>query len=154
VVCDGLLRIWHCNFGAPGARNDINIYNQSQFFNDIRSGSWPAVEPHIDIGDFELRWYYLLADGIYPRVKHLVSSMNPTNPCKKLFANQQEAVRKSVERVFAVLFQRFNIIYQPSRLFDKGNMEDAMYTCCIIHNMVVESWIQGCSNIRFGEFEF
>jgi Plant transposon protein len=46
-----------------------------------------VVEPHIGIGDFELRWYYLLADGIYPRVKHLVSSMKPTNPRKKLFAN-------------------------------------------------------------------
>jgi Plant transposon protein len=93
VVCDDFLRIWHCNFGAPGALNDINIYNQSQFFNDIRSGSWQAVEPHIDIGDFELRWYYLLADGLYLRMKHLVSSMKPSNPRKKLFANQQEAVR-------------------------------------------------------------
>jgi Plant transposon protein len=56
-----------------------------------------------------------------------------------LFANQQEAVRKAVERVFAVLFQRFNIIYQPSRIFDKGNITNVMYTCCNIHNMVVES---------------
>jgi Plant transposon protein len=72
-------------------------------------------------------------------LKHLVSSIKPTNPRKKLSANQQEAVRKAVERVFAVLFQRFNIIYQPSHLFDKGNMEYDMYTCCILHNMAVES---------------
>jgi hypothetical protein len=153
VVCDDFLRIWHCNFGAPGARNDINIYNQSRVFNDIRSGSWPAVEPHIGIGDFELRWYCLLADGIYPCVKHLFSSMKPTNPRNKLFANQQEAVRKAVERVFAVLFQRFNIIYQPLRLFDKGNMEDVMYTCCIIHNMVVESRRESCSGTRMRKLQ-
>jgi Plant transposon protein len=139
VVCDDFLRIWHCNFGAPGARNDINIYNQSLFFNDIRSGKWPSVEPSIKIGDFDLTWYYLLADGIYPRVKHLITSMKATTAREKLFANQQESVRKSVERVFGVMFQRFNIIYQPSRLFDKGSMEDVMYACCIIHNMVVES---------------
>jgi Plant transposon protein len=72
-------------------------------------------------------------------VKHLVSSMKPTSPRNKLFANQQEAVRKAVERVFAVLFQRFNIIYQPSRIFDKGNMTNVMYTCCIIHNIVLGS---------------
>jgi Plant transposon protein len=148
IVCDDFLRIWHCSFGAPGARNDINIYQQSEFFNDIRCGTWPTVEPHIDIGDFELRWYYLLADGIYPRVKHLVSTMKPINPRSKLFANQQEAVRKAVERVFAVLFQRFNIIYQPSRLFDKGDMEDVIYACCIIHNMVVECRRESYSGTR------
>jgi Plant transposon protein len=114
VVCDDFLRIWHCNFGAPGARNDINIYNQSRYFNDIRSGSWPAVAPSISIEGFELGWYYLLRDGIYPRLKHLVSSMNATSPRNKPFANQQEAAQKAVEHAFAVLFQRINIIYQPS----------------------------------------
>jgi Plant transposon protein len=59
----------------------------------------------------------------------------PTNPRNKLFENQQEAVRKAVERVFAVLFQRFNIIFQPSRVFDvfdKGNLEDV--TVHLLHN--------------------
>jgi Plant transposon protein len=81
-------------------------------------------------------------------VKHLVTSMKPTNPGKKLFANEQVAVRKAVGRVFAVLFQRFNIIYQPSRLVDKGNMADVMYTCCIIHNIVVESRRESYSRTR------
>jgi hypothetical protein len=64
--------------------------------------------------------------------------MKPTNPRAKLFENQQDAVRKAVERVFAVLFQRFSIIYQPSRIYDKGNMENVVYTCCIIHKMVAD----------------
>jgi Plant transposon protein len=41
---------------------------------------------------------------------------------EKLYASQQETVRKAVERFFAVLFTRFNIIYQPSRLLDNGHM--------------------------------
>jgi Plant transposon protein len=64
--------------------------------------------------------------------------MKPTNPRNKLLANQQEAIRQAVELIFAVLLQRFNIVYKPPRLFDKSNMENIMYTCCIIHNMVVK----------------
>jgi Plant transposon protein len=47
-------------------------------------------------------------------------------------------VHRAIERVFAVLFSRFNLIHQPSRLFDKGYMEDVMHTCCILHNMICE----------------
>jgi hypothetical protein len=103
VVCDDFLRIWHVNFGAPGSRNDINIYNQSKFFTDVRVGKWPEVEPEIIIDNFVLKWFYFLCDGIYPKVKHLVNSMVGDTSKEKLFACQQEAVRKAVERVFAVL---------------------------------------------------
>ena len=68
----------------------------------------------------------------------MVSSMKPTSPKTKHFANQQEAVRKSVERCFAVLFKRFNILYQSSRLFDKSKMVDVAHICCILHNMIAE----------------
>jgi Plant transposon protein len=47
-------------------------------------------------------------------------------------------VRKTAERLFAVLFSRFNIIYQQSRLFDKGNIKDVMIAFCILHNMIVK----------------
>jgi hypothetical protein len=70
-------------------------------------------------------------------MKHLVNSMVGDTAKEKLFASQQESVRKAVERVFAVLFSRFNIVYQPSRLFDKGYMEDVMIACCVLHNMIV-----------------
>jgi hypothetical protein len=71
-------------------------------------------------------------------VKHLVNSMVGDTGKEKLFSCQQEAVRKAVGKALAVLFSRFNIIYQPSRLFDKGNMKDVMIACCILHNMLVE----------------
>jgi hypothetical protein len=138
IVCDDFLRIWHVNFGSPGSRNDISIYHQSRLFNDIRVGKWPDVEPEIIIGEFSLTWFYMLSDGIYPKVKHLINSMHGDTARENLFARQQEAVRKAVERVFAVLFSRFNIIYQPSRLFDKGYMEDVIFACCILHNMICE----------------
>jgi hypothetical protein len=72
--------------------------------------------------------------------------MKPTNPSTKYYL--QEAVRKSVERVFGALFQRFNIIYQPSRLYDKVSKDDFIYTCFIIHNMVVECKSEGFSGTK------
>jgi hypothetical protein len=75
VVCDDFLYIWYVNLGAPGSRNDINLYDQSKFFTDVQVGKWPEIEPEIPIGDFVLKWCYFLCDGIYPKVNHLVNSM-------------------------------------------------------------------------------
>jgi hypothetical protein len=89
------------------------------------------VEPEIIIGELSQTWVYMLSDGIYPKVKHLINSMPGNTAREKLFARQQEAVRKAGERLFAVLFSRFKIIYQPWRLFGKGYMEDVIFECCI-----------------------
>jgi Plant transposon protein len=56
-------------------------------------------------------------NGVYPRWSRFVTSFrDPSGPQEHMFNSRQEAVRKSVQRVFGVLFQRFNILYQPSRL--------------------------------------
>jgi hypothetical protein len=65
-----------------------------------------------------------------------------------IFACQQEAVRKAVERVLAFLFSRFSIIYQPSGLLDKGNMEDMMISRCILQKMIVEAHKNGYSGTK------
>jgi Plant transposon protein len=96
------------------------------------------VEPEIIIGELSPTWVYMLSDGIYPKVKHLINSRIGGTAREKLFARQQEAARKAVERLFAVLFPRLNIIYQPSRPFDKGYMEDVIFECCIMHNITGE----------------
>jgi hypothetical protein len=96
------------------------------------------VEPKTIIGDLNLTWFYMLSDGIYSKAKHIINSRRGDTGLEKLFARQQESVRKAVEMVIAVLFSRFNIIYQPSRIFDKGNMEDVILACCILHNMISE----------------
>ena len=69
------------------------------------------------------------------------------------FAPYQEAVRKSVERVFCVLFQRFNVLYLPSRLWYTEDMRTIMSASVVIHNMFVEErrgniWKNGMGGIR------
>jgi Plant transposon protein len=65
-----------------------------------------------------------------------------------LFAKHQEGPRKAVERVFGVLFKRFEILYGPSRLWFEGDMSQVIKACVIIHNMIVESRRDSYSGTR------
>lgn len=139
VVCDDFLYIWHVMFGTPGSKNDINIMDQSPLFNAVRNGRWPPIRPETSLNGLALNWYYYLTDGIYPRFRIFVSSIqDPSTKKEKRFCAQQEGVRKGVEREFRVLFQRFRIIYQPSRLWYKEDMNSIVKACCILHNMIVK----------------
>jgi hypothetical protein len=44
-----------------------------------------------------------------------------------------------VERVLVVLFKRYNVLYQPSRLHHVESMRKVFLTCVILHNMIVEA---------------
>jgi hypothetical protein len=56
----------------------------------------------------------------------------------KHFAIAQEAQRKDVEHAFGVLQARFQIVWQPARLWDEATLQDIMTTCIILHNMIIE----------------
>jgi Plant transposon protein len=138
-MCDDVLWIWWINFGALGAKNDLQIFNQSKLFNKIRTGMWPPSLPEIDVAGYPLTWFYFLVDGIYPRLRFLISSCaSPTTGSEKMFARHQESARKAVERVFGVLFKRFALLYRPSRLWFESDMEKIVKASFIIRNMCVE----------------
>jgi hypothetical protein len=140
VITDDFLRIWWLNFGVPGARNDKQIFNQSPFFCKIRAGAWPPSCPDIDVAGFPLKWWYFLADGIYPHLRFFVTTISsPTSEKEKAFCSQQEGARKAAERVFGVLFKRFQVLYRPCRLWHIQDMTHIVKACCILHNMCVES---------------
>lgn len=56
----------------------------------------------------------------------------------KLYAMQQEAKRKDVERAFGVLQSRFNIVRRPARSWSMKILRKIMEACVILHNMIVE----------------
>jgi Plant transposon protein len=90
------------------------------------------------IGTLPLTWYYYLADGIYPRWRIFIASItNPRTAKEAAFSRQKEAVRKGVERVFGVLFQQFQILYRPCRLWHMKSIHSVVMACVIVHNMVV-----------------
>jgi Plant transposon protein len=139
VVCDDNLHIWHCFFGVPGSRNDLNILDLSPLFCKVRAGEWPPAAPSFQVGGYTVTWFYWLCDSIYPRFRIFVTAIgSPVTAREKLFSSSQEGARKAVERVFGVLFSRFHILYRPSRLWHKSDMADVVASCCIIHNMIID----------------
>ncbi|XP_057811755.1 uncharacterized protein LOC131025991 [Salvia miltiorrhiza] len=67
-----------------------------------------------------------------------VESYTPTDPKGKRFKVMQEAARKDIERAFGVLQARWAIVKGSSRLSSKEKMSNIMFTCIILHNMIIE----------------
>ncbi|XP_073045717.1 uncharacterized protein [Primulina eburnea] len=54
------------------------------------------------------------------------------------FKEKQEAARKDVEWAFGVLQARWAIIRGPGRHWFMDKCKEIIYTCIILHNMIVE----------------
>ncbi|GKB30810.1 ALP1-like protein [Tanacetum coccineum] len=118
--------------------NDVNVLRQSPIFNDLITGRAPDV-PFVANNVPYKRGYYL-TDGIYPQWSVLIKSIkNPgTNDHKRiLYKTKHEAARKDLERAFGVLNQKWKIIKYPARGLTQSRLSDIMYTCIILHNMII-----------------
>ena len=131
------LWIWHCNFGAAGSNNDLNILDQSPVFQSIMQGSAPKIQFTLNGRQYYMS--YLLADGIYPEWAAFVKTIEKSQRRDtKLFAAKQEGRRKDVERAFGVLQSRWHILSIPCRLWRVVDMNRIMKACIILHNMIIE----------------
>ena len=63
---------------------------------------------------------------------------NPRTRSEELYTERQEWYRKDIERAFGVLQLRFKIVKQAARSWSSRKMGDIMYTCCILHNMILQ----------------
>lgn len=82
---------------------------------------------------------YYLGDGIYPEYATFVKTFtDPIDEKRKYYKKKQESARKDIERAFGVLKKRWKVISFPSRYWDKEKMHAVMYTCIILHNMILE----------------
>nr|GEX46894.1 protein ALP1-like [Tanacetum cinerariifolium] len=131
------LWIWHAFFGVAGANNDINVLDNSPLFDDLLNDTAPVV-PYVVNGVGYEKGYYL-ADGIYPQWTTFVKSFTVANDAKHAyFKKRQEGARKDVERAFGVLQGRWGIIQQPSRSYHVNTHRRVMYSCIILHNMILK----------------
>ncbi|KAI3741293.1 hypothetical protein L1987_58965 [Smallanthus sonchifolius] len=116
------LWFWHAFFGVAGSNNDINLLNQSPLFNTLVNGTAPD-------SSFDLR-----------------------DEPRKYFKRRQESARKDIERAFGVIKQRFQIVKNPARAWKLERIRRVMYTCIILHNMIIED--DGRAICEFNEEEF
>uniref|UniRef100_A0A0D3EE55 DDE Tnp4 domain-containing protein n=1 Tax=Brassica oleracea var. oleracea TaxID=109376 RepID=A0A0D3EE55_BRAOL len=103
--------------------------------------AWKGRAPKVNyiVNGHQYHLTYYLTNGIYPKWATFVQSISlPQDPKASLFAKQQEAVRKDVERAFGVLQARFTIVKNPALLWDKIKIGKIMRACIILHNMIVE----------------
>ncbi|XP_042410284.1 uncharacterized protein LOC121999705 [Zingiber officinale] len=130
---------------AARSRNDINVLYESPLFNKVLEGGAPEVYFTIN-GTTYTKGYYL-TDGIYPTWATFVKSFPcPEDPKRKKFKERQEAARKDVKRAFGVLQARWAIVRGPVRYWSRDILRDIMYTCIILHNMIIEDEGDAVSN--------
>ncbi|XP_071699219.1 protein ALP1-like [Rutidosis leptorrhynchoides] len=129
--------IWHAFFGVAGSNNDLNVLNASNLFNSMLNEETEDI-PFTVNGVKYKRGYYL-ADGIYPWWASFVKAFSNANDEKrKYFLKKQSAARKDVERTFGILQGRWHILQQPAKAYSVNVMKQMMYTCIILHNIIVE----------------
>nr|GEY47555.1 protein ALP1-like [Tanacetum cinerariifolium] len=119
------------------SNNDINVLDNSPLFDDLLDDK-AHVAPYVVSGvGFENGYY--LADGIYPQWATFVKSFTVANDAKHAyFKKRQESARKDVERAFGVLHGCWGIIQQPIRQYHVNTIRRIMYSCIIMHNMILE----------------
>ena len=136
AIVSGDLWFWHAFFGVPGSNNDINVLQWSPLLTQIISNTSPVEE--WSCNGTVRRQTYFLADGIYPQWRIFAKPISKPNSAKmKHYTQQQEAVRKDVERAFGVLQARFRILAMPCRVWTTKNMGTIIRACIIMHNMIV-----------------
>ncbi|XP_073120650.1 uncharacterized protein [Henckelia pumila] len=52
---------------------------------------------------------------------------------------RQDSARKDVERAFGALQARWKIVRGSARFYYKNDLRNIMYTCIILHNMIIEN---------------
>ncbi|XP_023736868.2 protein ALP1-like [Lactuca sativa] len=142
--------IWHAFFGSPGSINDINVLNRSPIFNNIYDGSAP--DSSFQVHGTPYKYGYYLVDGIYPEYVVFVKSFStPHGSRRKKFKRAQERARKDVERAFGALKKRWFILKKPAAYLGEEKLQEIMYTCIILHNMIIED--EGRAICAFDEEE-
>ena len=80
------------------------------------------------------------ADGIYPKLERLVKPLVSEENIR--YAAWQEATRKDIKRCFGVLQRKFASLAKPVELWYIEEYSNVVYACIIMHNMMVETWVQ------------
>ena len=127
----------HAFFGVAGSNNDLNVIDQSPLFDDLIDRVEPPQSFYANNVNFKYDYY--LVDVIYNKWATLVQAFSSQLEDKrKYFTKKQESASKDIERAFGVLKKRFALIANPIIFCTRERIMDVVYTCIILHNMILE----------------
>nr|GFC05148.1 hypothetical protein [Tanacetum cinerariifolium] len=82
---------------------------------------------------------YYLGDRIYLRWASFVKSFTLARAEKcVVFKRRQKGARKDVKRAFGIVHERWGFIQQPARAYTVNILRQIMYTCIILHYMILK----------------
>ncbi|GJR36445.1 ALP1-like protein isoform X1 [Tanacetum coccineum] len=120
------------------ANNDLTVSNHSLLFDDLLDDIAPVVPFEVNGVTFEKG--YNLADGIYPQWATFIKSFTVARDERNaIFKRCQESAQKDVERAFGILQGRWHIIAQPACSWTVSKQRRIIYTCIILHNMILKN---------------
>ena len=126
-----------------GTINDKTIVKSDSYVQDVKDGAvYGDVKYKITMADgrvVEKTGVYFLCDGGYHRWTCL---MSPVPPCGDVdvhrWSEWLESVRKDVECFFGILKGRFRWLKMPILLQKQKHIDNAVFLCCILHNMLLD----------------
>ena len=146
VICTARKFIQSVSVGHPGSRNDKHIVRTDDSVMELLQGngwlqskSWKAFG--LDGRQVPFFCVYLICAGGYHRWPCLISPVKAGVPGSAVmkWSAKVESVRKDIEGVFGILKVRFKFLKNFNSLHKQSAIDDAFVTCCILHNMLLES---------------
>ena len=146
VICTSRKFIQSVSVGHPGSRNDKHIVRTDDSVMQLLEGNgwlqskaWKAAGP--DGRNLSFFGVYLICDGGYHRWPCLISPVKAGVPGSAVmkWSSKVESVRKDIEGVFGILKARFKFLKNFNSLKHHSSIDNAFTTCCILHNMLLES---------------
>lgn len=87
----------------------------------------------------EHKGLWLISDGGYHRWKCMAAPMKLAHDLPSTrWSCSLESVRKDVECVNGQLKSRFRELKNPMELHNKDDIDNVFFTCCVLHNMLLE----------------
>ena len=145
VICTSRKFIQSVSAGHPGSRNDKHIVRTDDSVMQLLEGNgwlqskaWNSTGPN----GKRLQFFgvFLICDGGYHRWPCLISPVKTGaagSPVMKWSA-KLESVRKDIEGVFGILKKRFRFLKNFNSLHQQSDIDNAVVTCCMLHNMLLE----------------
>jgi hypothetical protein len=126
-----------------GTRNDKTIVRVDTYITDVHKGKVNSEIDYnvlVDGGFKKMRGVYYLCDGGYHKWTCMMNPMKHTSSRdERLWSEWVESTRKDVECCFGILKGRFRFLKQGILLQTQHKIDTAFFTCCILHNMILEA---------------